>query len=80
MNEDGTFLESWTIPNTDITFTRVNEGALTGKYQFSPDTVARSSEFYNRVKHLPYKEGATEGFAGTYLTSPGSLWLAKSGK
>jgi MscS family membrane protein len=76
-NEDGTFLESWTIPNTEITFTRVKTGALAGTYQFSPETVARSGEFYNRVKHLPYKKGATEGFAGTYLTSPGSIWLAK---
>lgn len=76
-NEDGTFLEKWTIPNTDITLARVTEGTLAGTYQFSPDTVARSVEFYNRVKHLPYKKGATEGFAGTYLTSPGSKWLAK---
>jgi len=28
------------------------------------------------VKSLPYKKGATEGFAKTYLTSPGSEWLA----
>ena len=54
----------------------MEEGALAGTYQFSPDTVGRATEFYARVKHLPYKEGATRDFANTYLTSPGTKWLA----
>lgn len=74
--EDGSLLERWTIPNTEITFQLVKEGSLSGTYQFSPDTVARATEFYSRVKQLPYKKGATEGFATTYLTSPGNKWLA----
>jgi MscS family membrane protein len=74
--EDGTLAERWTIPNTEITFLLVKEGPLAGTYPFSPDTVARATEFYARVKQLPYKEGATEGFANTYLTSPGNEWLA----
>jgi len=76
-NEDGTKLEWWTIPNTEITFLLIKEGPLTGNYQFSPDTVARASEFFLRVKHLPYKKGATENFAKTYLSSPGSPRLAQ---
>lgn len=76
MNEDGSFQEKWTIPDTEITFVRMKEGPLAGTYRFSPDTVARSGEFYERVKHLPYKPGSTEGFAGMYLTSPGSKWVA----
>ena len=75
MNEDGSYQEKWTVPNTEITFTRVKEGPLAGTYQFSPDTVARSAEFYERVKHLPYKKNATQGFAIMYLTSPGSQWI-----
>lgn len=73
---DGSLLERWTIPNTEITFQRIKEGAFANTYQFSGDTVARSLEFYQRVKHLPYQPGATENFATTYLTSPGSHWLA----
>jgi len=76
-NEDGTLIERWTIPNTEITFQLVKEGPLAGNYQFSPDTVARSGEFFYRVKHLPYKKGATENFAGIYLSSPGSPRLAQ---
>ena len=76
-SEDGTLIDSWTIPNTEITFTLVKEGPRKGSYLFCADTVNRSAEFYTRVKKLPYKKGATEGFATTYLTSPGSEWMAK---
>jgi MscS family membrane protein len=73
---DGSLLERWTIPDTEITLQLIKEGPYTNTYQFSGDTVARSLEFYQRVKHLPYKPGATENFAASYLTSPGSHWLA----
>ena len=46
---------SWTIPHTDITLVRVAEGPQTGKFVFSADTVARAAEFYERVRHLPYR-------------------------
>lgn len=75
-NEDGSLIERWTIPNTEITFQRVKEGPLEGSYLLSSDTVGRAGEFLQRVDHLPYKKGATEGFATSYLTSPGSKWLA----
>jgi len=73
---DGTLQEQWTIPNTEIDLVCITEGSFKGTYQFSADTLARSDEFFDRVKHLPYKEGATEGFANFYLTSPGGEWLA----
>lgn len=76
-NEDGSLIERWTIPNTEITLHLIKEGPLEGTYQFSPATVGRAGEFLQRVAHLPYKKGATEGFADSYLTSPGSEWLAK---
>ena len=75
--EDGSLVERWTIPNTEITFSLVKGGPREGTYQFCADTVDRATEFYARVKHLPYKKGATEGFANTYLTSPGSDWLTE---
>ena len=76
-NADGSLIERWTIPNTEITFQLVKEGPLEGTYPFSPATVDRAGEFLQRVAHLPYKKGATEGFADSYLTSPGSKWLAE---
>lgn len=74
---DGTLLEKWTIPNTEITFKLIKDGPLEGSYQFSPYTVEHADEFYRRVKHLPYKKGATENFANLYLTVPGSKWLTR---
>ncbi len=76
-NADGSLMERWTIPNTEITFEQVKEGPLKGSYLFSADTVGRAGEFIQRVIHLPYKKGATEGFAESYLTSPGSKWLSE---
>ncbi len=76
MNTGGEPLERWTIPDTEITLQRVKEGDFKGSYRFSFDTVKRSAEFFQRVKHMPYKEEATEGFAESYLSSPGSKHLA----
>ncbi|WP_372795695.1 mechanosensitive ion channel family protein [Pontiella sp.] len=75
--EDGSKMKRWTVPNTEITFELIEEGPLEGSYQFSEQTVLRAQEFLERVRHLPYKEGATEGFAATYLSSPGTDWLAR---
>jgi MscS family membrane protein len=72
MNEDGELKDHWTIPDTEITLELVKDGAYEGSYRFSSDTVERSREFLRRVAHLPYKSGATEGFAAYYLTSPGT--------
>lgn len=76
-NADGTLIKKWTIPNTEITLILVEEGGLEGTYQFSADTTARAGEYFHRVQHLPYRKGATENFAETYLTSPGNRWLAE---
>jgi MscS family membrane protein len=47
----------WRIPDTEITIVQMTEGPLRGEFLFSADTVARIPEFYERVKHLPYKPG-----------------------
>ncbi|MDF7801770.1 mechanosensitive ion channel family protein [Pontiellaceae bacterium B1224] len=75
LDDEGNLIRRWTIPNTEITFELVEEGRFEGSYQFSQDTVTRASSFYQRVKNMPYKKGATEGFADTYLTTPGNPWL-----
>lgn len=43
----------WTIPNTEIRIVRVETGPRAGEYLFSPDTVARLPEFYEKLKDLP---------------------------
>ena len=63
-------LTSWRIPQTSITIARVSDGPLAGQYLFTPTTVERAEEFYDRVKHLPYKPGAWEGLYELYLAIP----------
>ncbi len=53
----------WTIPGTEITLSRVEKGSRAGEYLFSPETVSQLSEFYARVKNVPYK---TESIPGLY--------------
>lgn len=69
-------LVRWTIPDTEITIARVKDGARQGEYLFSPETVDRAAEFYERVKHLPYRtEGydVSPGFYEWFLSEPG--WM-----
>jgi MscS family membrane protein len=56
----------WTLPDTEITIARVEQGPRAGEYLFSPETVQRLPEFYRRIKHLPYQPGATAGWYETY--------------
>jgi len=75
VTEDGSLKEKWNIPNTEIDLVLILDGDDKGTYQFSSETVERSSEFLSRVVHLPYKDDATEGFGKLYLTSPGNKVL-----
>ena len=54
-------LSRWTIPHTEITIGKVESGPRTGEYLFTPATLARAKEFYDRARHLPYKPGSWEG-------------------
>lgn len=53
--EDGFALDRWTLPHTEITVHRVADGPREGEYLFSPETVKRAGEFYERTKQLPYR-------------------------
>ena len=53
-------LTRWRIPNTEITIVKVIEGPREGEWLFSPETVARRMEFYNKVKHLSYRSDLLE--------------------
>ena len=64
-------LTRWRLPRTRIEIVKVESGSRVGEFLFSAETVARSEEFYQNVKKLPYKPGATEGFYELYVSSPG---------
>jgi MscS family membrane protein len=76
-----TDISRWIIPGTEITIARVEEGPRQGEYLFTPATVARAKEFYQKVQKLPYRAGATEGFYEFITSSPGLFpprWFAWS--
>jgi MscS family membrane protein len=71
-------LTRWTIPHTEITLVKVADGDQEGEWLFSSRTVARASEFYEKVKALPYQPGRLGGHleelrSGTDATLIGRL-------
>jgi len=71
--EDREEITRWTIPETEITLAKVEEGPRAGEYLFSPQTVSRSREFYERTKHLPYQSDASPGLYDLLLNEPGPM-------
>jgi MscS family membrane protein len=66
-------LTRWTIPHTEIALVRLKEGLREGQWVFNSETDERAPEFYERVKHLPYKPGASEGLYELFVSEPG--WM-----
>lgn len=52
---------SWRLKDTEIKIGKVTEGPREGEYLFTPETVARAKEFYEKIKHLDYLPGTTGG-------------------
>jgi MscS family membrane protein len=44
----------WTIPHTDITIARIEEGPRKGEFLFSAETVSRAQEFFLKTQALAY--------------------------
>ncbi len=65
--------KKWRIPNTKIEIVKVDSGPQGGEFLFSPNTVANLEKFYEKVKNLPYKPGATEGFYQIHIEVPLTL-------
>jgi MscS family membrane protein len=68
-----TGLTTWTIPNTELTMVRVEEGPRVGAFLFSARTVGLLKEFYDLTESLPYKRGASIGAYEDFVYGPGSL-------
>ncbi len=56
----------WRIPHTEITIGRCPEGPRMGSYLFTPETVRRLEEYYDEVRHLPYRSDKGENYTGFY--------------
>ena len=74
-------LRRWTIPHTEITLVQKDDGDRAGEWLFSRETVARATEFYEKVRSLPYRPGRLGGHiealrAGTDATLIGKLVAA----
>ncbi|MAJ46345.1 MAG: hypothetical protein CBC35_03405 [Planctomycetes bacterium TMED75] len=69
--------ENWTVPNTEITITKMTEGEREGDYVFSSETTQRSIEFYELIKDSPVF-GECDAWLGKreYLTPAG--WMISS--
>jgi MscS family membrane protein len=66
-------LTHWSIPHTEITIASSTEGPHAGQFLFDRQTVARTREFYERIRERPYVEGAAVGIYEDYIFSPGPL-------
>ncbi|WP_160168418.1 mechanosensitive ion channel family protein [Novipirellula maiorica] len=65
----------WRIPETEIVIERIAAGPRQGEFLFAADTVRRIPEFYDLVKHLPYREGTVlpGAFVALFDLAPPSL-------
>jgi MscS family membrane protein len=60
----------WTLPNSEIRIQRIEKGPRTGEYLFTPETLSRIPEFYDKIKDLPYSSGASIGWNDFSSYSP----------
>ncbi len=76
----------WRYPNTEIEIVEIMEGDRQGEFLFSASTVSQISDYYKRVRQLPYRAAVTriqvskytwsemsEGFYKFVITNPGYL-------
>ena len=70
-------LSRWTLPDTEIHIVKVEQGPRAGEFLFSPETVDRLPEFYQKIKNLPYKPDAIKDIYQIYISTPGEVFLFK---
>jgi len=54
-------ITEWTIPNTSIKISKIQQGPGSGQFLFSADTIRHLGILYRQAKQLPYRSGATMG-------------------
>ncbi|MBI9080950.1 MAG: mechanosensitive ion channel family protein [Pseudodesulfovibrio sp.] len=70
-------IETWRIPLTEITIGKTKVKNRFGSFLFTPETVDSLDDYYNEIRHLPYRDGAVQGIYEEYLYSSG--WLIPDG-
>ena len=70
-------LSRWVLPDTEIRISKVEKGPRAGEYLFDAETVSRMAMFYEKVRHLPYRTGATSDWYEWYSRQPIAVayWL-----
>jgi len=67
-------IDRWRLPNTEISLVRLTTGPRAGDFVFSDDSVARAEEFFERVRHVPYRPDAgSPGLFDSYVQLGGSM-------
>ncbi|MFC4175104.1 mechanosensitive ion channel family protein [Microvirga sp. GCM10011540] len=64
---------SWNVPGTEIRIVRVTDGARSGEYLFSRETVQQLEAFYKAIRDEPNLSGSGEDLYDFYSQSPGYL-------
>jgi len=64
----------WRIPNTEIMIARIDSGPRAGEFLFTVETVDRAGEFYERVRHLPYRAADALPVYDIYVRASG-YWI-----
>lgn len=78
--EGGVPVTRWRLKDTEVVIHRVTEGERAGEYLFSPDTTARATHFYQKVKDLPYlaEAGRGAGYRGPWLERNLPSWTRQT--
>ena len=56
-----TDVDRWRLKDTEITISKITDGERVGEYLFTPATVERAEEFFEKVKDMPYLEDSGQG-------------------
>ncbi|MFK8139252.1 MAG: mechanosensitive ion channel family protein [Bdellovibrionales bacterium] len=77
---DDAGLSRWRLKNTEITVVLKKDGDREGEFLISKDSVRRASQFYERVKELPYLKGSGQGagFKPQWYENGLPRWLTRS--
>jgi MscS family membrane protein len=70
-------LSTWAVPHTEIMLELMTEGDQRGQWLFTKGTVARTDEFYERVRHLPLRPGRLGGHVEELRTGTQAMLLLK---
>jgi MscS family membrane protein len=61
-------LDRWRIPRTGIVIAKATKGERAGEFLFTPATLQRLPEFYEKVRDRPYRPGSWEGAYAFFTT------------